>query len=134
MNVSSKARELAPVVLRFGIVVLFLWFGLSQVTNPAGWTAWLPAWTQQLPVAGTTLVLLNGIFETVLGIALAAGFLTRVAATLLALHLFFVAYEIGYNDIGVRDFCLAVATAAVACFGPDQYSFDTNRKLEVENS
>ena len=28
----TNARELAPVVLRFGMVILFLWFGLSQVT------------------------------------------------------------------------------------------------------
>ena len=131
MTASEKARELAPVVLRFGMVALFLWFGLSQITNPAGWTSWLPAWTSNIPIAGTTIVLLNGAFETVLGIALAVGFWTRIVAGLLALHLLVIAYEIGYNDIGVRDFCLAIATAAVACFGGDKYSFDTKRSSSI---
>ena len=127
MDASSKARRLAPIVLRFGLVILFLWFGLSQITDPAGWTSWLPSWTLNLPVAGTTLVLLNCVFEVALGVALAAGFWTRIVAALLALHLFFIAYELGYNDIGVRDFCLAIATSAIALFGPDVYSLDEMR-------
>ena len=127
MNAASKARALAPVVLRAALVILFLWFGLSQVTDPAGWTSWLPNWTLTLPIPATTLVLLNGAFETILGLALAAGFWTRFVAGLLALHLLFIAYEIGYNDIGVRDFCLAVATSAIALFGPDTYSVDARR-------
>jgi uncharacterized membrane protein YphA (DoxX/SURF4 family) len=128
MNFSAKARELAPVVLRFGVTALFLWFGVSQLVDPAGWTSWLPTWTASLPVAGKTLVLLNGAFETVLSLALAAGWYTRIAAALLGLHLFFIAYEIGYNDIGVRDFCLAVATCAVALYGADASFPNSSRK------
>ncbi len=127
MDASAKVREFAPVVLRFGLVILFLWFGLSQVTNPGAWTSWLPTWTQSLPVSGTALVLFNGLFEAGLGAALAAGFWARLVATLLALHLLLIAYEVGYNDIGVRDFCLAIATSAIALFGPDKYSLDERR-------
>ncbi len=116
-------KKWAPVILRVGLVALFLWFGLSQVTDPAGWTSWLPTWATTLPwVAPKTLILLNGGFETVLGIALAAGFYTRWVALLLSLHLFFIAYEIGYNDIGVRDFVLAVCTLALSAYGADEYS------------
>lgn len=131
MDASSKARELAPTVLRLGLVFLFLWFGLSQLTNPGGWTSWLPSWTGNLPIAATTLVLLNGAFETVFGIALAVGIWTRLVAALLALHLFFIAYELGYNDIGVRDFCLAIATTTVALYGSDRYSLDTRAKKDM---
>lgn len=127
MDASTKARSLAPVVLRFALVILFLWFGLSQVTNPAGWISWLPAWTASLPITPTTFVLLNGAFETVLGLALAAGFRTRIVAALLVLHILSIAYEVGYNDIGVRDFCLAIATASIALYGPDKYSLDEMR-------
>ena len=89
--------------------------------------SWLPGWTQSLPVGGMTIVLFNGIFETVLGVALAAGFWTRIVAALLALHLFFIAYELGYNDIGVRDFTLAMCTLSLALFGPDEYTLDRKR-------
>jgi uncharacterized membrane protein YphA (DoxX/SURF4 family) len=126
----TNARDIPPVVLRFGLVALFLWFGLSQITNPSGWTSWLPTWTASLPITGTTLVLLNGVFETVLGVALAVGFWTRIVAALLALHLFFIAYEIGYNDIGVRDFVLAITTTSVALFGGDAYTLDEMRSRQ----
>ncbi len=127
MDNQSKIRSLAPVVLRLGLAFLFLWFGISQLSNPPEWLSWLPVWTGSLPIEPTTIVLLNGIFETVLGILLAIGFLARWAAALLAIHLFVIAYEIGYNDVGIRDFSLAIATVAIALFGKDQYSIDVWR-------
>src|SRR3989344_1577 len=111
-------------LLRAGLVVLFLWFGFSQVTAPGDWLAWVPEWTNALGISASTIVLLNGAFEVILGALLAVGFYTRAAAFLLSLHLLFIAYEVGYNDIGVRDLSLAIATLALALFGPDQYTID----------
>jgi len=125
MDISSRAEHLAPVVLRFGLVALFIWFGLSQLTAPGAWVSWVPEWpTTLLGLTPTAVVLLNGTFETIFGVALAVGFYTRWAALLLSLHLFFLAYEIGYNDIGVRDFVLAVSVLALSLFGPDEYTLD----------
>src|SRR3989344_2932180 len=119
----------APIVLRFGLVFLFLWFGLSQIINPSAWTAWVPEWGASfLGLGAVKLVLLNGWFETVGGILLAIGFWTRWVALALSLHLFFIAYEVGYNDIGVRDFALAVSGLALSLFGPDRYALDSRRK------
>ena len=120
----------SPVVLRTGLVLLFLWFGLSQIMNPGDWVAWVPQWTESLGLSAATVVLLNGLFEVVLGVLLAIGFYTRIAALLLSLHLLFIAYEIGYNDIGVRDFALAVATLSLALSTPDQFTLD--KKLSRE--
>ena len=117
-------------VLRFGIVTLFLWFGLSQVTNPGEWIAWVPEWATNLGVSATTIVLFNGGFETIFGLALAAGFYTRLSALLLSIHLFFIACEIGYNDVGVRDFALAVSTLSLALFSPDQFTMDKRTQKE----
>ena len=69
----------AAPVLRFGLVMLFLWFGLSQIISPGDWVAWVPEWASALMPAHT-IILLNGAFETILGLALAAGFYTRIAA------------------------------------------------------
>lgn len=126
-------RSLEPYalpVLRAGLVVLFLWFGLSQVTDPGGWVSWVPGWTSALGIPASTIVLLNGAFEVVLGALLAIGFYTRVAALLLSVHLLFIAWEVGYNDIGMRDFALAVCTLALALFGPDQYTIDNRGNRE----
>ena len=123
MTPQPSPSQYAPVVLRFGMVVLFLWFGLSQITNPGDWVSWVPAWTSVF-LSPTMIVLLNGAFETVGGILLAVGFWTRWAALLLSLHLFLIAWEVGYNDIGVRDFALAVSTLALSLFGPDRFTID----------
>ena len=117
-------------MLRTGLVILFLWFGLSQVMAPGDWVAWVPQWTESLGLSATMIVLLNGLFEVVLGVLLAIGFYTRIAALLLSLHLLFIAYEIGYNDIGVRDFALAVTGIALSLFGPDKYSLDNKLRTE----
>ena len=130
MPATDKFASFAPVVLRAALVVLFLWFGLSQLTNPSGWVSWIPAWALTLGIPDTTIVLLNGAFETILGAALLAGYFTRIAALLLSLHLFFIAYEIGYNDIGVRDFALALSTLALAMMEPDQLTLDKRMKRE----
>src|SRR3989344_1475972 len=106
----SNTGQFALPVLRAGLVTLFLWFGLSQVTAPTDWVAWVPQWTESLGLSAATVVLLNGLFEVVLGVLLAAGFYTRIVALLLSLHLFFVAYEVGYNHIAARPFAVAGAT------------------------
>lgn len=111
-----KIAEYAPTVLRFGLAFLFLWFGISQVANPAAWTAWVPEWADAF-FGAHKIVLINGWFETVGGILLAVGLWTRLVALVLSLHLFFIAYEVGWNDIGVRDFALAICALALAMFG-----------------
>ncbi|OGG71258.1 hypothetical protein A3F27_00125 [Candidatus Kaiserbacteria bacterium RIFCSPHIGHO2_12_FULL_53_13] len=126
---NSPFSAYAPVVLRFALSALFLWFGLSQITNPAAWIAWVPEWTISiLGLNSATIVLLNGGFETIFGILLAVGIWTRWVALLLALHLFFIAYEVGYNDTGIRDLALAISTLAVSLFGPDKFTLDDKRK------
>lgn len=116
-------REYAIPVLRGGTVLLFLWFGLSQILDPQAWVSWVPEWPTALTgLSPETIVFLNGAFETAFGALLLLGLWTRWVALLLALHLFIVAYEIGYNDIGIRDFSLAVATLALAMWGDDRFS------------
>jgi uncharacterized membrane protein YphA (DoxX/SURF4 family) len=114
------------IVLRLGLVALFLWFGVSQLLNPNDWLAWLPQWTSTVAPFNTLspldIVRLNGGFEVVFGLLLLLGLWTRWVALILSLHLFFIAYEVGYNDIGVRDFALGVCTLALAIFGPDKFS------------
>ena len=120
-----NTERFALPVLRFGLVALFLWFGFSQVINSAEWVSWVPVWPTALTgLSAETLVFLNGGFEVVLGSLLAVGFYTRLAALLLSFHLLLIAYELGYNDIGVRDFALAVATLSLSMFQPDRFTLD----------
>ena len=120
-----RLRRFSPIFLRYSMALLFLWFGISQLVNAGMWVAWLPSWIESLPIEPLTFIYLNGLFETIFGAFLGLGIFTRLSALLLSLHLFGIAFSIGYNDIGVRDFCLALGTLAVAFHGSDAWSYDT---------
>jgi len=60
-------KEYAPLILRIGISLVFIWFGLTQIFNQSSLATYLPQFAYDLPVEPSTILLLNGIFETVLG-------------------------------------------------------------------
>ena len=123
---NHKFSRFAPVALRFGLSAVYLWFGISQITDADSWTVWVPNWAVSISgMNQTTIVLMNGWLETIAGILLAAGFLTRWVALILTVHMFVLVFEIGLNDIGVRDFGLAMATLSLFLFGKDDYSLDS---------
>ncbi len=115
---------LAPIILRIGLGLVMIWFALEQLNTPAAWVAYLPLWTQDLPISQITFVYLNGWFELTFGILLLVGFYTRIVSLLLALHMFGIVVTVGYNEIGVRDFGLAVALLSIFLHGPSSWSLD----------
>ena len=76
--------------------------------------------------------LFEWLVEVVFGLSMFFGFYTRFVSCILALHLFDIAFIVGYNAIGVRDFGLALATASVFLFGSDVWSVD--RLFDGRNS
>lgn len=121
---SNGLRKYAPVILRVGLALVFLWFGIEQVFYPYEWTGWLPEYARALPFQPTTLVFLNGLFETIFGALLFAGLYTRLAASLLSLHMAHIVTVVGYGEIGVRDFALFTGVVTEAFFGADEFTAD----------
>ena len=110
----------APSVLRVGMALVILWFSSQQMMSPNNWGAYVPDSVVALThLSAITLVWGNAIFELVFGLMLLFGWQTRIAAVLLALHLLDIMYVVGYGEIGVRDFGLAIATFVIAMNGPD---------------
>lgn len=107
-------RTPAILILRYGLGLTILWFGLNQLLDGANWVGWVPAWTASLGLAPASVVFLNGLFETVLAACLLFGFRVRVASALLFIHMLLIIMDIGLNEIGVRDFGLASALLALA--------------------
>ena len=104
----------APMVLRFGLAAVFIWFGTSQILNQGPWVSLVPQMiADTLHTSRETLVLINGLVEVIAGAMLAFGILTRWVALLLALHLASISFELGLNAIAVRDFGLCVAAVAL---------------------
>jgi hypothetical protein len=113
-------EKYSGAVLRIGMAAVILWFSLAQFSNTVEWTAYVPdSVVSMTGLSAITLVYLNAVFELIFGLALLFGWQTRIVALLLALHLFDIMYVVGYGEIGVRDFGLALATFTVFMNGSD---------------
>jgi len=121
-------KKYSPIVLRLGIAGLFLWFGLNQLFDSSSWISFLPSWTNSLPISQNSFVLINGIFETVLGLTLLVGFATRISALLLSLHLLGIVSTLGYNDLMIRDLALSIATFTIFMNGTDEFCLEEKLK------
>ncbi|MCH7850239.1 MAG: DoxX family protein [Nanoarchaeota archaeon] len=125
MNIN---KEYAPVILRIGISLTFLWFGLTQIFNPASLSVYLPNFVYSLSVDPLTFVRINGIFEAILGLFLLVGYHTRLSSFILGIHLLIISFGLGYNDIAVRDVGLVFAIFAIFFYGNDRWCYDWEKK------
>jgi uncharacterized membrane protein YphA (DoxX/SURF4 family) len=117
-------KNISSLVLRVGLGLVMLWFGVSQGKNPSAWVNYLPTWTESLSLSQITFIYLNSWFEICLGVLLILGFQTRIVATLLALHLIGIVLSVGYNATGIRDFGLTMALVSIALASPEGPSLD----------
>ena len=118
----DKYKSFGPAILRIGLAIVYLYFGVSQLINPNGFVFWLPEWTEKFFLSQTTLIYLNGIFEVIFGSLLLLGLYTRLSSFLLGVHLAFITISIGFTQIGIRDLGLTLATFAIFFNGEDKYS------------
>ena len=125
MNI-KKFSNYSPNILRIGVSLVFLWFGINQVLDPNYFTSYLPDFILNFsnPV---NFVIFNGIFEVIFGILLLLGLFTRLVSIILTLHLLGIIFSLGYNEISVRDFGLMVSSFVVFLNGKDSWCLD--RKL-----
>lgn len=129
MNKMDKLSKYSPVLLRSAIGIVFLWFGFSQLKNPAQWVRMVPEYASgMMPFSVNTLIYLHGIFEIIFAILLLLGLYTRLSSGLLALNLLHITTIVGYGPTGARDLALALAAIAIFLRGADDYCFDKLRK------
>ncbi len=123
-----QSKNLAPVVLRISMALVFLYFGFSQTISPDDWISFVPEFLVPSFMTANNLVMLNALFEITLGFFMISGLYTRFSSLLLSLHLFGITLSIGFNPLGIRDFGLAFATLVVYLNGPDKYCLDSKMK------
>lgn len=112
---------LAPLILRLGLGAVVVWFGASQLIDPASWLFYVPSWTQSLGLAAQTVIVLNGLLEVSLGSLMTLGVLTRFAALIFFCHMIIIVLELGLTAIGVRDIGLSAGLLALAFMKDDRY-------------
>lgn len=119
-SIEQRLIRIAPVFLRIGIAIVFIWFGIQQILHANAWVGFIPSWLSGLfSLSAITWVHINGAFEIVFGAALFFGIYTRLSAFLLAFHMIDITLVVGYTSVGVRDFGLAIASIAIFLFGKD---------------
>lgn len=120
MQQQSLMKRMAPIVLRYSMAAVILWFSLQQFIHPDMWVAYVPDSAVNLTgFSAPLLVYANATFELIFGMFLIFGIYTRISAVFLALHLLDIMWVVGYGEIGVRDFGLALALMSVALNGAD---------------
>jgi len=117
----DKYSIYAPALVRVSLSLVFLWFGVNQLIDAETFIGYVPDFLGEY---ASTLVLLNGIFETFFGLLLIVGYYTRFVAAVLGFHLLSIAAGLGYNDIAVRDYGLALITFSVVLGGSDVWCLD----------
>ena len=126
MTPKITLKEVAPIVVRIAMSLVFLWFGSQQLMNTSAWLSFVP--DVALSISGLSAVALvhfNGAFEIVFGLCLLGGFFTRTSALLLGLHLLSISLSLGASAIAIRDYGLALATLSVFLYGMDRLCLDT---------
>ena len=114
------AKSFAPIVLRLGLAIVVMWFGLSELIHPMMWTSYIPTWVVTLTgIKVTSLVIINGSFEVLMALLLAFGIWTRWAALLLLLHMIGIVGDVGLSAVGIRDVGLAFGLLSVTLQGYD---------------
>lgn len=109
-------------LLRVAIGGILLWFGALAVLDPAGQFFWLAPWIQSLPLMGYWFVLLFGLSQVLVGLALIVGLYPRWAALVAATMLAGIIINLGFQEIAMRDFVILCASLVVASASEHRFS------------
>ncbi len=122
----AQALKYPQLVLRFGIAVVFLWFGIDKFVHPQYWLdAWTPVWVQSavgaIKLSPQNFMVLTGMFEVLTGLSLVTGFFMRFFAAAGALFLAVVMAVNGVPLILVHDIGLIGGLVAIALWPERSY-------------
>ena len=95
-NFIIENQKYSTALIRVGLALVLLWFGIDEIANPKNWFGFIPSWLTTSPTFNIeNLIILNGILEIIVGVLLLIGFYTRIVAFIAALHLLFITIIVG---------------------------------------
>lgn len=114
--------------IRFGLAVVFFWFGVGKLLNPQYWlNAWVPLWLinfiSQHGFNGTQFIYLNGIFEILVGLSLVSNIFIKLFSTLAIFFLIVILTVNGFTEVTVRDIGLISGFLAIIFWPSTQNRF-----------
>lgn len=119
----ERYQSYAPLLIRVGLGLVFVYFGIDKFLRPEVWEGWIPPFIKA-SVPSATFLTMSGVIEIVLGTMLIVGLLTRYAALLVAFFLVGVLATFGADDITGRDVGLLGAALSLVLTGSGEKSLD----------
>jgi uncharacterized membrane protein YphA (DoxX/SURF4 family) len=113
MNLKLNKEEIGVYILRLGLAVVFLYFGISQILDQSRWIYLVPDrffifYIHE--VLKSKLVFINGISDLIIALSLISGIFIRIFSILGFIHLLSITiFSLGFEPSGIRDLGLAFA-------------------------
>ena len=128
-SLGERMEYYAPSLLRMGLALVYLWFGISQIMSPLLFTQYIPDFLTALLDNSELIVLSSGIIVSLLGLLLLLGLMTKIVAWILVFHMIIVLNGIGYNSMGVKSFGILIGTITIAMTRNDSLRLDNKIKF-----
>ena len=117
MNFKFNKENLGIYILRFGLSIVFLYFGISQILDQSRWIYLVPDRFFNFyinEVLKSKLVFVNGIFDIIIALSLLSGIFLKIFSILGFIHLISITiFSLGFTPSGIRDLGLAFAVLAL---------------------
>lgn len=124
----ERNKKYASLIIRLGLALVFLWFGIDKFIHTLNWIGWVPQWMQSLiPFSMNAFMYSQGVIETAIGVMLLIGFKVRVASLLASITIAGVLISLigtGQAEIMIRDAGLLAASLSLLLTGSSAWSFD----------
>ncbi len=111
-------KGLSLIFLICGLAFVFVWFGIDKLVHPTIWSGFLPLWMDGfLGYPNTAWILVIGCLEILFAILILipVRHVRQAGAAIICLHLAGIIWQVGWNDIGVRDIGLFMSSVALLC-------------------
>lgn len=134
MENQNKNLDIALLVLRVGLAIVFLLFGYHKLANPSQTTAEIQLMLNLGLGAVSAINYYMGLTEVIVALGLIFGVKTRLAGLVAALMTtsilvsFFVKFGVSINPDLYRDVGLTAIGIAIAILGGGKYSLDARQK------
>jgi len=130
-NFFNRYRKYAPVCIRFGLAIVFIFFGIQKLINPGQATSEIQLILNFDFADVAAMNYYIALLELLVATALIIGFKVRLAAlvaSFMVLVFFFslvATYKLSINPNLYRDLGLVGASAALFLLGPGPLSIDS---------
>lgn len=110
----DNMNKISSIILQIGLAFVFIYFGIDKIVKPDLWMGFVPIWIKDIiPFSLEAFMIINGIFEILIGILVLFKNSMKGAALLMSLFLLFVIFSLGLNTLTVRDTGLLAGALAL---------------------